>query len=188
VLIDQQEASLVRRAASGDEAAFGELVARYRASALRVATVVLGTAAGADDVVQDACIRAWRARGSIDPARGFRSWYLKVVANAARNRRRARGRRAALELRQALTSAPVAVPDPADRAVSEAERRLVVAAVNRLGAGDRLVIALRHFEQLGEAEMADVLGCRPGTVKSRLSRAMARLRRQLDGVESEDLR
>jgi len=166
--------------------AFGELVARHRSSALRVATVVLGSATDADDIVQDADVRAWRARASIDPARGFRGWYLHVVANAARNGRRARWRRAALELRDARRSPAGTAPDPAERAVTDDERRLVIAAVNRLGRDDRLVIALRHFEQLGEAEMADVLGCPAGTVKSRLSRATTRLRSQLDALQLEE--
>ena len=169
----------MRRAGSGDADAFGELVARHRSSALRVATVVLGTATGADDVVQDADLRAWRARATIDPDRAFRSWYLQVVANAARNGRRAGWRRSALQLRDAAHAGRSTPTDPAEHAITEAERRAVLAAVNRLGVDDRLVIALRHFEQLTEAEMAEVLGCAPGTVKSRLSRATARLRRHL---------
>ena len=178
-LIDDVDTTLVRAAVSGDTAAFGELVARHRSSALRVATVVLGTAGGADDIVQDADVRAWKARSSIDADRSFRAWYLKVVANAARNSRRSRGRRAALELRDAHREARATPADPAEQAVSDDERRVVLAALGRLGPDDRLVIALRHFEQLGEAEMAEVLGCPPGTVKSRLSRAMTRLRTEL---------
>jgi RNA polymerase sigma factor (sigma-70 family) len=178
----------VRRAGSGDAAAFGELVARHRPSALRVATVVLGTANGADDAVQEADVRAWRARTTIDPDRSFRSWYLHVVANAGKNARRTFARRAALELRDVHSSPAVAAADPAERVVTEDERRAVIAAVNRLGRDDRLVIALRHFEQMGEAEMAEVLGCATGTVKSRLSRAMARLRAQLSDQSSGTLR
>ena len=69
--------------------------------------------------------------------------------------------------------------DPEEHAVTDADRRRVIDAMNRLDRDDRLVIALRHFEQLSENEMADVLGCANGTVKSRLSRAMSRLRAQL---------
>ena len=63
--------------------------------------------------------------------------------------------------------------------MTDAERGEVIDAMNRLDRDDRLVIALRHFEQLSENEMAEVLGCPNGTVKSRLSRAMSRLRAQL---------
>ena len=140
---------------------------------------MLGTASGAEDVVQDATVRAWRAIGAVDPDRGFRSWYLRTVANTARNDRRSRGRRARLAVRAGVAAIdPSAGPE--EQAVTDLERERVVAAVNRLRSDDRLVIALRHFEHLSEAEMAEVLDCAPGTVKSRLSRAMGRLRGELD--------
>ena len=63
--------------------------------------------------------------------------------------------------------------------VDAGRRRALVAALNRLSTEDRLVIGLRHFEQLTEREMADALDCAPGTVKSRLSRATRRLREEL---------
>jgi RNA polymerase sigma-70 factor (ECF subfamily) len=159
-------------------------VSRHRSSALRVATVVLGGAVDADDVVQTASERAWRAIGDVDAARGFRSWYLRVVANTARNQRRGRWRRRRAELRLAVH--PQHSPaDPVDDTVTATERDVVVAALNRLDADARLVIALRHFEQLSEREIAEVLDCPVGTVKSRLSRAMARLRAELS-VEAVD--
>ncbi len=172
---------MIERARSGDADAFGELAARCSMSAHRVATVVLGTVVGADDVVQDATLRAWRSIGGVDPVRGFRSWYLRAVANTARNDRRGRGRRAALALRAEHEPTPQP-PGPDDRAVTTSERERVLAALNALGERDRLVVALRYFEELTEAEMATVLDCAPGTVKSRLSRAMTRLRAELTGM------
>jgi RNA polymerase sigma-70 factor (ECF subfamily) len=140
--------------------------------------VVLGDGTDADDVVQVASERAWRAVASIDPQRGFRGWFLHIVANTARNHRRAWWRRRRAELR--VASRPTSeIADVIDDAVSASEREVVVTALNRLAAMDRLVIALRHFEQLGEQEMADILDVPPGTVKSRLSRAMAKLRSEL---------
>ena len=138
--------------------------------------------------MQDADVRAWRARSSIDAEQPFRSWYLHVVANAAKNARRTVTRRAALELREALREPRSPVTDPAEVAVSDAERRAVIDAINRLGRDDRLVIALQHFEQMSEAEMAEVLECPAGTVKSRVSRAMSRLRAQLGDLERPSLR
>ena len=177
-MISELEQGLVRRVHAGDAGAFEELLAAHRASALRVATVVLGSAHGADDVVQDASVRAWRSVSGVDAERGFRSWYLRVVANTARNDRRSRSRRAALALRLAAQPGRD-VADPEEHAVTDADRRRVIDAMNRLDRDDRLVIALRHFEQLSEIEVADVLGCANGTVKSRRSRAMSRLRAQL---------
>jgi RNA polymerase sigma factor (sigma-70 family) len=167
-----------------DEISFGHLLDDVRPAALRLATVVLGTAQGADDVVQVAFERAWRARDTYDTARAFRPWLFRIVANTARNDRRSRGRQAHLALRVAGR------PEPAndsieDDVVTADERRVVLAGLNRLADGDREVIALRYFEDLSEAEMAIALDCRPGTVKSRLSRAMKRLRAEL-GSESPD--
>ena len=160
---------------AGDTEALGALVARHRPSALRVATVVLGAATDADDVVQAASERALAAIVRFDPARSFRPWFLRIVANSARNQRRSRWRRHAAELR--LAAQPATVDDPAAAVVDEGRRHAVVAALNHLAVDDRLVIALRHFEQLSEREMADVLACPPGTVKSRLSRDEAPARR-----------
>jgi len=139
--------------------------------------VVLGDASDADDAVQLASERAWRAIATVDPQRGFRSWFLRIVANSARNQRRARWRRHRAELR--VANRPVGDATDAADLVTADEREVVVAALNRLDAMERLVIALRHFEQLTELEMADVLDCPTGTVKSRLSRAMSRLRIEL---------
>ena len=176
VSIDSIEQTLLRRAREGDAAAYGDLARLHRPAALRVATVVLGATDGADDVVQLALERAWRSLHRFDIERPFRPWLLRIVANAARNDRRARGRHAALTTRAGVAESRLTPLTPEELAVDAEERLMVLEALSSLGAADRLVIALRHFEDLTEAEMADVLGCRPGTVKSRLSRAMARLR------------
>ncbi len=83
-------------------------------------------------------------------------------------------------MRAAAADVGRAVATPEDIVVSDAERRRVLEALNSLDRDDRLVVALRYFEQLSEAEMAETLDCPPGTVKSRLSRAMGRLRTALD--------
>jgi RNA polymerase sigma-70 factor (ECF subfamily) len=140
---------------------------------------VLGTAGDAEDVVQVVSERMWRSIAAFDPDRSFRTWFLRGVANSARNHRRGRWRRNAAELRLAARVGDDAIDDPAEAAVTIAERAAVIAAINRLDADTRLVIALRHFEQLSEREMADVLDCPSGTVKSRLSRAKQRLRTEL---------
>jgi RNA polymerase sigma-70 factor (ECF subfamily) len=142
--------------------------------------VVLGRAEGADDVVQQATERAWRAIDTFDVDRPFRPWFLRIVANGARNDRRASGRRAHLEVRVASADAARSVVTPEEVAVTDGERQRVVAALNQLDGDDRLVIALRWFEQLSEAEMADALDVPAGTVKSRLSRAMSRLKAALE--------
>lgn len=175
----------MQRACDGDAAAFGELVAHHSTSALRVATVVLGTSEGAGDAVQAATVRAWRSRNRIDPDRGFRAWYLRIVANTARNDRRSRSRRAALAVRvAAIPARDVVTPEIA--AVTASEREMVLRGLNVLPSEDRLVLALRFFEDMTQAEIAQVLDCPIGTVKSRLSRATSRLR-QILSTESEEM-
>jgi len=160
-----------------DSPEFDALVRPVTPNALRLATVVLGSRDGADDVVQVAMTRAWSSFDRYDPDRPFLPWFLRIVANTARNDRRQRGRRAALALRLGL---PGEEPSAEEGAMAELDRTHVLAALNTLDVDDRTVIALRYFDQLGEAEMAEVMDCAPGTVKSRLNRARRRLRDHLE--------
>ena len=166
-----------------DHPAFEAHVRAQATSALRLAAVVLGTPDGADDVVQVAMERAWSSISRYDTARPFRPWFLRIVVNTARNDRRQRGRQAALRLRAERERADPpasAVASAEDAVIGALDRRRVLAALNRLDVDDRTVLALRYFEQLGEADMVDVLRCPAGTVKSRLSRARGRLRDELE--------
>ncbi len=158
-------------------AAYAELVRRYQAPALRTAALLAADADDAEEAVQDAFVKAHRALGRFRDGAPFRPWLLQIVANEARNRRRSAGRRRGLALRVAedLTSSDAA-PSPEVVVLGREARETLLAAVSRLGPDDRLVIGYRYFMDLSEAEMADALGVARGTVKSRLSRAIARLR------------
>jgi RNA polymerase sigma-70 factor (ECF subfamily) len=169
--------ALVAAAQDGDGAAFGELVTRYRDLATRVARVV-APSADLDDTVQEAFVKAWFALPRFRRGAPFRPWICRIVANEAKNRSRASGRRQALALRAA--SAAATVPeDPEGRSLAREDAEMLVRAMNRLRAEDRLVIAYRWLFELTEAEMCDALHAPAGTVKSRLSRAMAKLRIEL---------
>ena len=163
-----------------EESRFAASLADAIPAARRVATVVLGSADGADDVVQIALERAWRAQRSYDEDRPFRPWFLRIVANTARNDRRARGRRAALARRVAVDERQASGPTPEDDALAAGDRALVLAALNGLPGADREILALRYVESLSEADVAAVLDVPVGTVKSRLSRAKGRLRDVLE--------
>jgi len=140
----------------------------------------------AEEVVQDAFVKAWHALDRFQPGMAFRPWILAIVANEARNRRRAVGRRAAVTLRARAIATPTGPTTPEDAAVTRADVEQVLTAVGRLPERERLVVAYRHLVGLSEHETATALGIRPGTVKSRLSRGLARLRDDLDaqGVTS----
>lgn len=169
------EDELVERARRGDVDAFSELVARHQQIALRVAYPLVGDDAA--DVVQDALVKAYRNLARFRPGASFRPWLLRIVTNEASNRRRSFGRRERLELRVAARAA--AEPSVDDAVLSRERSEELAAALARLSVPDRQVIALRWFSELSEAEMAVALDCAAGTVKSRLSRAMARLREEL---------
>ena len=94
--IEATDADLVARARSGDDRAFGMLVARHQTVAFRTAYVICGDTADAEDAAQDAFIKARAAMGRFRAGAPFRPWLLTIVANEARNRRRAAGRRSAL--------------------------------------------------------------------------------------------
>ena len=173
--------ALVERAKNGDVNAYEALVQRYQELAFRVAFQVTGNAADAEDAAQEAFVNAYYALGRFRPGAPFRPWLLRIVANEARNRRRAAGRRAALELRAGEERLRGdAAPSPEASLLAAAQRAALLAAIERLPERDRLVIACRHLLELSEAETAAALDCRPGTVKSRLSRALDRLRADVD--------
>ena len=178
--LEAEEGELVDRARGGDVGAYEDLVRKYQVLAGRVAFVVSGSASEAEDAVQEAFVKAYHALGRFRAGAAFRPWLMRIVANEAINRRRAARRHAALALR-AAEGRPVddAVPSPEGAALAQEVRRELVEAVNRLKAEDRLVIAYRYWFELSEEEMAEAMGCRRGTVKSRLSRALDRLRREL---------
>ena len=171
------EREWIESARRGDASAFEELVRRYQEIAFRTAYLVVGDADEARDAAQDGFLRAHAALGRFRAGAEFRPWLLRIVANAARNRRRSASRRADLALRAFRDAASGdAAPSPEVLLLAEERRRELLDAINRLRAEDRLVIALRWFLELNEEEMAEVLNCPRGTVKSRLSRATTRLR------------
>lgn len=169
---------LVERAKLGDGDAYGELVTRYQGIAMRTAVLITGSHAEAEEAAQDAFVKAFRALARFHPGAPFRPWLLRIVANEAINRRRAAGRRPTVELTTALDrSGPDDGAGSPEAAALASERRALVArALARLRDDDRLVISYRYLLELSEAEMAEALGVARGTVKSRLSRALGRLR------------
>ena len=164
----------------GDERAFSELVRAHEEVAFRVAYLIAGSAADAEDAVQEGLVKAWRALGRFRRDAPLRPWLLSIVANEARNRRRAAGRREALALRaSAEVASGDAAPSPEAALVSAERRQDLLAALGRLGEDHRLVLTCRYLLELTEEEPAAALGVRRGTVKSRLARALEKLRAEL---------
>jgi RNA polymerase sigma-70 factor (ECF subfamily) len=173
-----EEQELVERARQGDVEAYEHLVRAFQDLANRTAYVITGNAADAQGAAQEAFVKAYAALPRFRVGAPFRPWLLRIVANEAISRRRASSRVSRLVLR-AAEGRPWedAAPSPEGAALARETRTELLAAVGRLRPEDRLVIAYRYWFELSEEEMALALGCARGTVKSRLSRAMRRLRR-----------
>ncbi|MDX2968813.1 sigma-70 family RNA polymerase sigma factor [Kribbella solani] len=167
------------RVRAGESAAYGELVNRHAPVAKRAA-VFLGAGADADDVVQEAFVKAYRGLAGFRDGAPFRPWLLRIVANETRNLMRTRGRRSR---REELAAPLDVVLDPAEEAVSLERRTELLSAVRALPEPMRLVVTCRYLLDLDEAETAAVLGWPRGTVKSRLHRALGRLRDALPDKE-----
>jgi RNA polymerase sigma-70 factor (ECF subfamily) len=167
--------------------AYASLVRAYQPLALRVAHVICGSASDAEDAVQDAFVKAHRALRSHRDGTPFQPWVLAIVANEARNRRRAAGRRTRYELALVADRASGgAVPSPEAAALADEARGQLLAAVGALPTRQRDVVACRYLLALSEAETAMVLGVADGTVKSRLARGLGRLRSMLADVRTEE--
>jgi len=177
-----RESDLVRCAQSGDEAAFRQLVELYAALTERTARALLADRTQAEDAVQEAWLDAWRALPHFDPSRPFRPWILAISANRCRM----------LARKKALLTVPYGdhmsgQPDGLSAEFTQAyivgqarddelERVLAMLDENR-----RQVVTLRFYADLSLEEIADVTGTPLGTVKSRLHRALEKLREWLSG-------
>jgi RNA polymerase sigma factor (sigma-70 family) len=178
-----EDDELIERARRGEPNAYDELVRRYRDVAVRTAYVVAGSTADAEDAAQDAFVKAYAALARFRAGAPFRPWLLRIVANEARNRRRSAGRRAGLALRAAEDRPSFeAAPSPEAAVLAGEAKAALLVALNALRDEDREIIGARYFLELSEAEAAEALGLPRGTVKSRLSRALGRLREEMAHV------
>lgn len=171
------ESELIRHAHSGDEAAWVALVRRHQEAVFRLAYLLLGDSDEAEDVAQETFIRAFRALNQFDKARPLRPWLLQIARNLAYNRQRS-VRRYVAALQRWFESQPDSTTEAAPDTNSNEDELYDV--IRKLRRSDQEVIYLRYFLELGVEETADALGIAPGTVKSRLSRALGRLRALLE--------
>jgi RNA polymerase sigma factor (sigma-70 family) len=176
------DGELVERSLQGDVSAFASLVRRHQGIAHRVAYVIVHDETESEDVVQEAFVKAHRALPGFRAGSSFRTWFLTIVGNEARNRRRSAGRRVGLALRLAGDRRLEGEAPSSEAVVLDSEGRYeLLKALARLKPDDQLVLSCRYLLEMSEAETAAALGCPAGTVKSRSSRALARLRSLLEG-------
>ena len=172
-----EEALLVARARRGDQAAFGQVVCAHQRRVYATALRIVRSHAVADDVAQEAFVRAWRSLESFDLSRPFGPWVCRIAANLALNH--VRSPRAREEGPPEREGAASCVDSPLGQLLDAEATRALDVAISELPADQRAVFVLRAFEELSYAEIAEALGIPAGTVMSRLSRARQRLARAL---------
>ena len=180
------ERSLRARVRDGEPAAYEEIFVAYATVVYRYAVRLTGDWAEAEDVVSLTFLEAWRLRKKVNPeGESLQPWLLGIATNVVRNRRRSARRH-----QNALTRLPrdEAVPDFADELLSrmaDTDRLAAArAALLKLRPADREVFVLYVWEELPYEQVAEILGVRPGTVRSRLSRARKRLREMQQDSDS----
>lgn len=169
------ESTFVRQAINGDVAAWEPLVRGHQEAVYRLCYLLLGDADEADDVAQETFLRAWRYLKRFDPERPLRPWLLSIASNLVSNRRRSAGRYLAA-LTRAFRSAPASATSAEEKSARQMEAQDLWKAVQTLSTADQQIIYLRYFLELPVAETAQVMQVAEGTVKSRLNRALTRLR------------
>lgn len=174
------DAALVGRARAGDPDAYAVLVRRHAPMAMRTAAL-LGAGANSEDVVQEALVKAYRSLDHFRDDRPFRPWLLRIVANEAHNAHRSAVSRSAREQRAWQPE----LVDPAAEVVDREAKERLLEEIGRLPDKLRRVVTCRYLLELDEAETAVVLGVPRGTVKSRLSRGLDRLRTELDAAAQD---
>jgi RNA polymerase sigma factor (sigma-70 family) len=174
---EASDADLVGQVVAGEVAAFAHLVRRHAPVAKRMA-VLWGAGPEADDVVQEAFVKAYRALPRFRTHEEFRPWLLRIVRNETFNASRGRHRRARREQRASGLLDGV-VSDPEADALSAGRRRELLSGVRNLARPLREVVTCRYLLELSESETAATLNIPAGTVKSRLHRALGLLREEV---------
>lgn len=188
------DTELLQAHVDGDPEAFGILFGRHRGRLWAVALRTMGNREDAADGLQDGLIAAYRRAGSFRGEAAVTTWLHRVVVNACLDRLRAARSRASDALpddlddharRGSLVASAAGVDDPADQAVADERRRLVLAALQTLPPDQRAALVLVDMEGYPVAEVAEMLDCAVGTVKSRCSRGRSRLAQLLDVLRDD---
>lgn len=166
MLFEPSEAELIRRAKGGDGPAFAALLRPQYRAAFRVAYGLLHDFDEAEDAVQEAAFTAWRKLGNVREGSALRPWFLAIVANRCRALTKSRWRSVA------RAEQPESEAATADLAAGVDLRR----ALARLGHDEKLVLVLRFYLDMPYEEVAGVLGISPQAARTRVGRALHRMR------------
>jgi RNA polymerase sigma-70 factor (ECF subfamily) len=179
--VEATDAAVVRRVLAGDVEAFAILVDRHHQRCLRLAGRLVGNTQDAEEVVQDAFIRAFRALGRYEEREQFGSWLTRILVNRCRTSASRSARRAQTFVHDEAAANAAAARGSTDSRVWRAEIERALAA---LPAEQREAFVLKHIEELDYDAMARITGAGVSALKMRVKRACERLRMLLEGDES----
>src|SRR5262245_22831829 len=180
--MDDSDEALMARVARGDERAFQLLSRRHLPAMLGLARRILGNAAEAEDVAQEAFMRVWTHAPRWQPLAQFRTWLTRIVTNLCLDRRR---RAPWVEL-EAAGEIVDPTPDAAQKAEVDERERMLAAAIEKLPARQRTAVVLTYGEGMSNAQVAEILDTSVSAVETLLVRGKQNLRRALGGVIDKD--
>jgi RNA polymerase sigma-70 factor (ECF subfamily) len=179
-LQNDSDAAIVARVLEGDTRAYAIIVARYRAQYARYAVRMLGNREDAEEALQDAFVRAFRSLAKCDDPERFGPWFFRILANRCRTAGTRKGRRERTFVNDEIALHAASEEHPAERT---AWREELSRALAKLEADQREAFLLKHVEELGYDEMAEVTGVGVSALKMRVKRACERLRTLLHEVQ-----
>ncbi len=177
------EAVLIQRAKKGDAEAYRMLVERHMKQAYNLAYSFVNDHAGAEDIAQDAFVRAYRGLPSFREEAGFGTWLYRIVTNLSLNTIKQRRTQTIREV--AMESLPSSHGGTEDSAHREDVRAHLERALHELPTLQRAVVILRHFDGLSTRQVSGILGCSEGTVKTHLFRGLKKLRVKLEYLKTD---
>lgn len=178
-----EETKLVQMLRDGEKAAFDALYEKYKNTLLRMAYLVSGQMDDAEDIVQETFVKCYLHIGELKKNEGFRPWLFQILYRTAyrqvkKSRRELPGKDIAIQADAADGTTSL------DRIIKTEEENAVKRAVQALDFKHRAVVVLFYYNEMTTKEIAKVLGCTEGTVKSRLFTARGKLRKYLDAAET----
>ncbi len=185
--MEQNDADLVRQTLCGNTSAYNGLVMRYQRQVYNLAYRMLGNAEDAGDLVQETFLRAYGALASFRQDASFLTWLYKIASNLCIDQLRSRKARSALSLDVELEEGREPAADarscsPEELAIRDSVQEVVQRAISNLPEKYRVVVVMRHLQDMSVEEIANVLGMPTGTVKTHLFRAREMLRGRLRSV------
>jgi RNA polymerase sigma-70 factor (ECF subfamily) len=173
--MDDSDEALMAKVARGDETAYRVLTRRHLPAMLGLARRILGNAADAEDVAQEAMLRVWTHAPRWQPLAAFRTWLTRVVVNLCLDRKR---RAAWVEL-EAAGELVDSAPSAGEAAEQDERERMLAAAIAELPARQRTAIVLTYSEGMSNAQVADILGTTVSAIETLLVRGKQNLRKRL---------